>query len=73
MEIMSYPFPSLARRRCHDLFTDMEINSSFIVHLNIYENFLIMAMKMVKYLKEWNPEMPKSAEFILSTLKIARV
>jgi hypothetical protein len=53
-------FSRMARTRSHILFTDSSLNSSFTVHLNIYENFLITAMKVVQYVMEWGVDVNKA-------------
>jgi hypothetical protein len=50
----------MARMRSHILFTDMSLNTSFTVHLNIYENFLITAVKVVQYVMEWGIDVSKA-------------
>jgi hypothetical protein len=54
--------------KSHILYCDISLNSSFAVHLNIYENFLMTGMKMVQYLKDRTSCMEAQPDFIIGTL-----
>ena len=41
----------LAKSKSHIIFTDPALNSTYTVYKNIYENFLVTAMKMHYYLR----------------------
>lgn len=56
--------------RSHILFTDSSLNSPFTVHLNIYENFLITAMKAVQYVMEWGVDVNKAQALLKGTLPV---
>jgi len=45
----------LAKTRCHVIYTDPALNRKSVIYLNIYQNFLVAAMKMHCYLREWRP------------------
>ncbi|KAL9714258.1 Telomerase reverse transcriptase [Leucoagaricus gongylophorus] len=45
----------LAKTRCHVIYTDPALNRKSVIYLNIYQNFLVAAMKMHCYLREWPP------------------
>ena len=57
----------LAKSKSHIIFNDPELNTPHIIHKNIYENFLVTAMKMHYYLRSWTLDLQKSASFIAST------
>lgn len=57
----------LAKSKSHIIFNDCVLNPRSVVLKNIYENFLLCAMKMHHYLQSWGLEIPKSSKFILST------
>ncbi|KAJ3994676.1 hypothetical protein F5050DRAFT_435834 [Lentinula boryana] len=44
----------LAKRRSHVIYTDAALNSDHTVYLNIYQNFLLSAMKMDAYIRDWD-------------------
>jgi len=48
------------------IFTDSVLNSDRIVHLNIYQNFLVAAMKMQAYLRSANIDARKNSSFLYS-------
>jgi len=43
---------SLARSKAHPIYTDASLNTSFAVHLNYYQNMLLLARKMEAYVRE---------------------
>ena len=46
------------------IFTDPILNSNFTIYLNIYENFLFTAMKIVQYVIEWGVDVAKARAFL---------
>lgn len=42
----------LAKAKAHVIFSDLDISSEHVVYLNVYQNFLLAAMKMREYLRE---------------------
>lgn len=54
--------------KSHALFYDLSINSRFTVLRNIYENFLIAAMKFHSYVRELPRSGPNCQTFYLSKL-----
>jgi telomerase reverse transcriptase len=43
----------LAKARSHIIYTDSRLNSAHTVYKNIYQNFLLTAMKMDAYVRDW--------------------
>jgi hypothetical protein len=48
-----WSFCRLVNTRSQIIFSDRHLNSWNVVHLNIYQNFLMTAVKMHEYLKGW--------------------
>jgi len=59
----------LTKAKSHIIFCDSGLNSPHVVHLNVYQNFLLSAMKMHHYLREWGLNVTKSACFIRNTVQ----
>lgn len=57
----------LTKAKSHILFTDVGLNSRHTIYLNIYQNFLLSAMKMHHYLRQWGFDVKKSTAFLRST------
>jgi telomerase reverse transcriptase len=60
----------LAKARSHALYCDERLNAEHVVYLNIYQNFVLSAMKMHGYIHTWGLDVGKSTKFILSKLHI---
>ena len=45
-------FGRLAKAKSHPIYSDCTLNTDYVVHLNIYQNFLLCALKMHCYLRE---------------------
>jgi len=58
--------PRLAKYRSHMLFCDTTLNPEHVVYLNAYQNFLIVAVKMLAYIRAWGINISKSSKFIFS-------
>lgn len=43
----------MAKAKSHAIFSDRELNTEYVVYLNIYQNSLMTAMKMHEYLRTW--------------------
>jgi hypothetical protein len=56
----------LAKARSHILFCDVDINPDHVAYLNIYQNFVLSAMKMHGYIRTWRINVHKSIKFIRS-------
>ncbi|KAF7374776.1 Telomerase reverse transcriptase [Mycena sanguinolenta] len=54
----------LAKARSHVIFNDSNLNSLDTVYLNIYQNFLLSAMKMNGYIRDWGLHTNKHASFL---------
>ncbi len=42
-----------AKAKCHAIFSDGYLNSRHIIHLNVYQNLMLTALKMHEYLRDW--------------------
>ncbi|GJE88721.1 telomerase reverse transcriptase [Phanerochaete sordida] len=58
----------LSQFTSHIIFSDPALNTADTVHRNIYQNFLISAMKMHHYIHSWKLDAEKHASFLLSTI-----
>lgn len=56
----------LAKSKSHIIYSDTVLNSPHTIQLNIYQNFMLCAMKMHYYLKSWGLNVKKDSKFILS-------
>jgi len=56
----------LAQARCHVIYTDPDLNRTSVIYLNIYRNFILVAMKMHCYLREWHAGWYKQTSLICS-------
>jgi len=56
----------LAQARCHVIYTDSNLNRTSVIYLNIYQNFILVAMKMHCYLREWHAGRYKQTSLICS-------
>ncbi|KAJ8494766.1 hypothetical protein ONZ51_g2140 [Trametes cubensis] len=65
----AFKMMQLAKSKSHIIYNDASLNSSDAVHLNIYQNFTVLAMKMHYYLKEWRLDMAKHHMFVLNTIR----
>ena len=54
----------LAVAKSHNIYCDTEFNTDHVVFLNIYQNFLLSAMKMHRYIRSWGIDVSKSHSFI---------
>ncbi|OBZ72156.1 Telomerase reverse transcriptase [Grifola frondosa] len=59
----------LAKSKSHIIWNDTTLNSVHTVYLNIYQNFMLLAMKMHHYLRSWGLNVPGSFSFILRTIR----
>ncbi|KAF5391483.1 hypothetical protein D9757_002434 [Collybiopsis confluens] len=55
----------LAKRRSHVIYTDSTLNSKHAVHLNIYQHFLLSAMKMDGYIRDWDGKLRRETEKLI--------
>ncbi|KAF5367406.1 hypothetical protein D9758_003636 [Tetrapyrgos nigripes] len=58
-----------AKTRSHIIYTDNRLNSKHVVHSNIYQNFLLSAMKMYVYVRDWGLSTKSNERFILGITK----
>jgi len=54
----------LAKAKSHAIFSDRELNTEHVVYLNIYQNFLLTAMKMHEYLRDWDTNGKRNNNFL---------
>ncbi|THH09180.1 hypothetical protein EW146_g8757 [Bondarzewia mesenterica] len=59
----------LAKAKSHIIYCDTDLNSERVVYFNVYQNFLLVAMKMHHYLKCWGTNIGKNTKFIHSTIQ----
>ncbi|CCA72867.1 related to telomerase reverse transcriptase [Serendipita indica DSM 11827] len=64
-----YKIMRTARDRCHLLFLDVNFNHRFTVLCNVFENFLLVAIKTLHYLQQWQTDLAKHHQFICSSIK----
>lgn len=66
--LVKYAFPidhhRLAKTRSHIIYCDSQLNTEHVVHLNIYQNFLLSAMKMHSYIREWGSGANLASSFL---------
>ncbi|KAL7279239.1 hypothetical protein ACG7TL_007079 [Trametes sanguinea] len=67
----SFKMMQLAKSKSHIIYNDAALNSSHAVHLNVYQNFLVLAMKMHHYLRSWGLDVSKHHAFVLKTIRQA--
>jgi hypothetical protein len=58
----------LARAKSHPIYSDIELSTEVVVYLNIYQNFLLCAMKMHGYIKDWGLKANKNVGFLRGKL-----
>ncbi|KAG6331207.1 hypothetical protein ID866_7879 [Astraeus odoratus] len=58
----------LVKSRSHIIFSDVDLNSSYTVYLNIYRHFLLTAAKMHYYIESWGIDLSKSENFIRNAI-----
>lgn len=56
----------LAKAKSHIIYSDTDLNTEHVVYLNIYQNFLLSALKMHGYIREWGLTATKNTAFIRS-------
>jgi hypothetical protein len=60
----------MACARSHLIYTDVDLNTSSIIYTTVYQNFLLSAMKMHGYLRDWGIDPDKNRSFVLSMFSI---
>ncbi|KAK2460975.1 hypothetical protein APHAL10511_007445 [Amanita phalloides] len=58
-----------SKARSHIIYTDISLNGERVVYLNIYQNFLLLAMKMHTYLRARGLGSRKNESFIYRTVQ----
>ena len=44
----------MAKAKSHAIFSDRDLNTEYVVYLNVYQNALLTALKMHEYLRTWS-------------------
>lgn len=57
-----------ARARSHLIYCDAALNTEHVVYVNIYQNFVLCAMKMHSYLREYGVPMRANSKFLTETV-----
>lgn len=57
----------LSQFTSHIIFNDVGLNSTNTIYRNIYQNFLLTAMKMHHYVRSWKLDVEAHSSFLLST------
>jgi hypothetical protein len=55
----SMPLTRMAKHKSHVIFCDTTLNTERVVHRNVYQNFLLAAMKMHCYVRDWGVDLGK--------------
>jgi len=61
----------MARQNSHFIYTDTAFNSEHVVYINIYQNFVLTAMKTHNYIKSWGLNVSRHHKFLISTIRTA--
>ncbi|OJT07372.1 Telomerase reverse transcriptase [Trametes pubescens] len=69
--VFAHKMMQLAKSKSHIVYNDATLNSAHAVHLNAYQNFTVLAMKMHHYLRQWGLDVPKHHAFVLKTIRQA--
>jgi hypothetical protein len=59
-----------AKARSHVIYTDTDLNGSHTVHVNVYQNFIVSAMKMHHYLMAWGIDVGKNTKLLRGELDL---
>lgn len=69
-QISHMPDPDLFSRqvklRSHIIYSDSGLNTEQTIYLNVYQNFVLTAMKMHRYIRTWGINTSKNSMFIES-------
>ena len=63
-------FLRLAKAKSHLVFSDTYFNTEHVVYLNIYQNLLMIAIKMHEYLRDWGVSGKRNISFLRSKFQI---
>lgn len=58
----------LAKARSHMIYMDTDLNGPHTVYVNVYQNFIVSAMKMHCYLMAWGINIAKYTKFLHNTI-----
>ena len=61
----------MAKAKSHAIFSDKELNTEYVVYLNIYQNSLMTAMKMHEYLQTWCVNKKRNNAFLRGKCNIS--
>ena len=63
----------MAKSRSHIIYNDADLNSIDAIYVNVYQNFVLLAMKMHHYLRQWGLNIAKSRAFVMSTCPVRQI
>lgn len=66
--VASNAFERQTKLKSHILYCDFALNTEHNVYLNIFQNFVLTAMKMHRYIRNWGINANKSSDFIKGEL-----
>ncbi|KAF5382158.1 hypothetical protein D9615_004408 [Tricholomella constricta] len=67
--IFSHKMLWLSRTKSRPIYSDSALNTDDVIYLNVYQNFLLCAMKMHGYLCDWNSKSRRDSPFIYNTVQ----
>ena len=56
----------MAKSRSHIIYNDADLNSIDAIYVNVYQNFVLLAMKMHHYVRQLGLDLAKGHDFIMS-------
>ncbi|KJA26222.1 hypothetical protein HYPSUDRAFT_36483 [Hypholoma sublateritium FD-334 SS-4] len=59
----------LAKAKSHLIFSDIDLNTERVVYLNIYQNLLMIAIKMHEYLRNWGVGGKRNISFLRGVIE----
>jgi telomerase reverse transcriptase len=62
--------PRIAKARSHMIYTDTQLNGLHTAYVNVYQSFIITALKMHHYIMGWGTNVAKNAKFLNSRLNL---
>lgn len=66
-----YKLLQMAKAKSHAIFSDRDLNTEYVVYLNIYQNSLMTAMKMHEYLRTWSLNGKRNNIFLRDAIRRA--
>lgn len=59
----------IAKARSHMIYTDTQLNGLHTAYVNVYQSFIITALKMHHYIMGWGTNVAKNAKFLNNVIK----